>query len=308
MVSGNCFIFNERQSGIKRWRDRASWSPSRMLSNFLLYRERDSDGVSSSLIDEKSFHSSAADKRSLVDMDDGLGKGSRMRKPYSRPQERALVGCLVDESFKDDGLVKKTISVHYQGEMYHLVSYYKPSDVKSGRLLRPTRDNSINHLQICDELLTQNFRVPLESESRHAAQAAAQADAQAAMMSGVDTEAVNIAANATAAVAAVAAANSSGHSPPIPSNMLPQSVSPVNNMGGPSSVSGGMGMGMGMGPSSNNSAQSLAAAATSPTSPKAKQPLTEKYLAYRPPFGENPYAPSVHSRPPGSRYMYANQD
>lgn len=39
--SGSVFIFNEATSGIKRWTDNMNWSPSRILGNFLVYREKD---------------------------------------------------------------------------------------------------------------------------------------------------------------------------------------------------------------------------------------------------------------------------
>lgn len=37
--SGSIFIFNEHSSGIKRWTDGIAWSPSRILGNFLVYRQ-----------------------------------------------------------------------------------------------------------------------------------------------------------------------------------------------------------------------------------------------------------------------------
>ncbi|KAG8984332.1 hypothetical protein FRB94_006134 [Tulasnella sp. JGI-2019a] len=41
ITSGSVFVFEEEESGIKRWTDGFLWSPSRILGNFLLYRETD---------------------------------------------------------------------------------------------------------------------------------------------------------------------------------------------------------------------------------------------------------------------------
>lgn len=37
--SGSVFVFDEQESGIRRWTDGRLWSPSRILGNFLIYRE-----------------------------------------------------------------------------------------------------------------------------------------------------------------------------------------------------------------------------------------------------------------------------
>lgn len=37
--SGSVFVFDETESGVKRWTDGRLWSPSRILGNFLIYRE-----------------------------------------------------------------------------------------------------------------------------------------------------------------------------------------------------------------------------------------------------------------------------
>lgn len=37
--SGTIFVFDEVESSIKRWTDGMIWSPSRILNNFLVYRE-----------------------------------------------------------------------------------------------------------------------------------------------------------------------------------------------------------------------------------------------------------------------------
>ncbi|PWN46684.1 hypothetical protein IE53DRAFT_382697 [Violaceomyces palustris] len=43
--SGTVFVFDERESGIKRWTDGLLWSPSRILWNFLVYRQIDKKSV-----------------------------------------------------------------------------------------------------------------------------------------------------------------------------------------------------------------------------------------------------------------------
>lgn len=37
--SGNIFVYDEGTSGITRWTDGLTWSPSRILGNFLIYRQ-----------------------------------------------------------------------------------------------------------------------------------------------------------------------------------------------------------------------------------------------------------------------------
>ena len=37
--SGCIYVFSERDSGIRRWTDGMYWSPSRILGNFLVYRQ-----------------------------------------------------------------------------------------------------------------------------------------------------------------------------------------------------------------------------------------------------------------------------
>lgn len=38
--SGAVFVYDEQESGIKRWTDGHSWSPSRILANFLVSNTR----------------------------------------------------------------------------------------------------------------------------------------------------------------------------------------------------------------------------------------------------------------------------
>lgn len=173
--SGCVFIYEENASGIKRWTDGVTWSPSRILGNFLVYRELD-----------KPFPPGEK-KRAMK-------KNSRVRparpgEPYPRTEsnggayspttpsattfssdrapnemERSLIGSLVDSyGFKADGLVKKTMSVTVQGVTHHLVSYYSVSDVVNGQLRTPSQTESLNYVRPRSELTSkQSFRSPLE--------------------------------------------------------------------------------------------------------------------------------------------------
>ena len=47
IVSGSIFVFIEEISGIKRWTDGVSWSPSRISGKFLIYKELDKENAGS---------------------------------------------------------------------------------------------------------------------------------------------------------------------------------------------------------------------------------------------------------------------
>jgi len=196
--SGSVFIYEENASGIKRWTDGVAWSPSRILGNFLIYREL-----------EKPFppgEKKRAMKRKRSDQIDGDGamgrrdsednEASEVHMPPTPPSpklpppppppppqpelplepgqeserefERQLIGSLVDSyGFRSDGLVKKTMSVSINGVSHHLVSYYKLDDVKNRLLIRPLNDPRLAQITVRPELyLKQNFRSPVE-ETEH---------------------------------------------------------------------------------------------------------------------------------------------
>ncbi|KAI9031901.1 Gti1/Pac2 family-domain-containing protein [Phycomyces nitens] len=142
--SGSVFVFDEHESGIKRWTDGRYWSPSRILGNFLIYRE----------IDKKSDKKSSGWSPSP---DPGA---------MNRNRERQLVGSLSDSfRFRPDGLIKKSMSIVVHGVSHHLVSYYNPLDVVNHRLSTPSSHPQLSRLEISPDLLVkQNFRVPLFAE------------------------------------------------------------------------------------------------------------------------------------------------
>lgn len=172
--SGSVFIYEENASGIKRWTDGVTWSPSRILGNFLVYRELD-----------KPFP--PGEKKRA--MKKPHRRPSRPGEPYPRPdqrhsdysapsptstfgnaerqptdQERQLIGSLIDSyGFKVNGLVKKTMSVTVQGVTHHLVSYYNVEDVMAGNLRTPAQTETLQYIRPRPELTSkQSFRSPIE--------------------------------------------------------------------------------------------------------------------------------------------------
>lgn len=175
--SGCVFIYEENASGIKRWTDGVPWSPSRILGNFLVYRELlkpfpPGEKKRATKRNKRPQRPGEPYPRSA----DGDGSGYEPETPTTpnltredsadKELERSLIGSLVDSyGFRDQGLVKKTMSVSVQGVQHHLVSYYKVEDVKHGRLRTPSMDERLRHLRPRYDLIhKQNFRVPLADE------------------------------------------------------------------------------------------------------------------------------------------------
>ena len=124
ITSGSVFVFDEDESGIKRWTDGFFWSPSRILGNFLLYRETEKRGAG--------HRSARADQNAQVHQSSNggghgsggegeggegpRGEGQTLSRPKSessrlgidRQRERVLVGSLTNSyKFKPGGMMKK---------------------------------------------------------------------------------------------------------------------------------------------------------------------------------------------------------
>ncbi|CDS03423.1 hypothetical protein LRAMOSA00825 [Lichtheimia ramosa] len=175
--SGSVFVFDERESGIKRWTDGRVWSPSRILGNFLIYRELDKRAPGEKRHSSSTATSAAAagDMRQRSYSADHGGANGGVSTGVDRGRERQLVGSLSDSyKFRKDGLIKKTMSIVVNGVAQHLISYYHPNDVLQGSLRTPSSVPELASLEISPELLLkQNFRIPpmveptLEQQQQH---------------------------------------------------------------------------------------------------------------------------------------------
>jgi hypothetical protein len=188
ITSGSVFVFDEDESGIKRWTDGFFWSPSRILGNFLLYRETDKRGAGHrgtrpepppDAVNEHSQYN--VDGARLEAQSLSRPKGESAALSLDRQRERVLVGSLTNSyKFKSDGLMKKvgprcppapfshapqTFSLTIRGVSQHLISYYKIEDVEQGRLRSPSSLPELASLDISPEYLDKtHFRNPPKVE------------------------------------------------------------------------------------------------------------------------------------------------
>ncbi|BGP21239.1 cAMP-independent regulatory protein [Rhodotorula toruloides] len=190
VISGAVFVFDEEETGIKRWTDGLTWSPSRTLGNFLVYRELDKkaallqktpvcpggDAANGEEEDEGGSSGKSRLLGGLTSKADPVDDGSDPSRPGSssaarrsvgdgggsqqldRARERALVGSLTSSyRFRSDGLVKKTISLNG----LHLIGYYRIEDVTSGRLRTPSSHPELVSIEVSSAFLAPAlFRIP----------------------------------------------------------------------------------------------------------------------------------------------------
>ena len=120
VTSGNIFVYEPKTSNIKRWTDDISWSPSRVLANFLIYRE----------------------------LKCTVPRGKKKSKPKNteiKPRhdnDRRFIGSLTSSyEFKEKGWFKKTINVTVREVQYNLVAYYSLDDAMHS--LKTPRDDPV---------------------------------------------------------------------------------------------------------------------------------------------------------------------
>ncbi|KAF8071572.1 Gti1/Pac2 family-domain-containing protein [Lyophyllum atratum] len=160
--TGAVFVFSVEESGIKRWTDGLLWSPSRIVGNFLVYRE----------INERTSSRGAHRKPYPMDSPSRGMPGRRNSPDHSLVAFRGPGHLSQSHSassdpgaFKTNGLIKKTITVTIEGSDLHLISYYTSDDIRSGRLKRPTSRPDIMALTMPPHIFRlTNFRVPPKVE------------------------------------------------------------------------------------------------------------------------------------------------
>jgi len=165
--SGHIFVYYEESTGIRRWTDDKIWSPSRVLRNFLIYRELDKPLPSGRRRKSKTSKSSGITKQ-------GSGFNNTQRAPtlnqlqldsFSQELQQFLVGSLIASyGFKEGGLVKKTIAVEGESGLLCLVSYYTISDAMNNKFITPSKDEKFQYITPRLTITKHPFRSPIEGE------------------------------------------------------------------------------------------------------------------------------------------------
>ena len=178
IVSGNVFVYEEATSGIKRWTDGIPWSPSRILTNFLIYRQLNNPfppGEKKRATKRGQRPTKPGDPYPTPGSSKGNGgdecyrgspvspatPGLKSEESLEKDANRGLLGSLIDSyEFKENGLLKKTMTVVINNVQHHLVSYYSLEDAKH-HLRTPRDDPRLQDIQLRDELLHQpKFKFP----------------------------------------------------------------------------------------------------------------------------------------------------
>ncbi|CAG8552772.1 5753_t:CDS:2 [Funneliformis caledonium] len=102
LCAGSIYVYDERESGIKRWTDGKYWSPSRIVGDFLVYQE----------LEIRIPHIKSYDK-----LDDNL---KQRIKDENLKFHISNKGTFIH---RKDGLSKKTITVKLNEAFQHMVIY-----------------------------------------------------------------------------------------------------------------------------------------------------------------------------------------
>lgn len=137
--SGSIFIYEEGTTAgtINRWIDGLDWTCSRQMGDFVVY------GAFEALDDQKQRrrprffreNQETVPAPAPAPAEAGYFKG---------PMDDQLCGPLIHSfGFPTSGLVKKTLAIKTEDKSYRLVSYFRPDDVRSEKLIRPIMDPNL---------------------------------------------------------------------------------------------------------------------------------------------------------------------
>ncbi|KAJ2638488.1 Gluconate transport-inducing protein [Coemansia sp. RSA 1286] len=134
--SGAVYVWDEEETGMRRWTDGRTWSPSRVHGCFLIYYEL--EGRRHQFVNKSQAGQSRSSRNSPRS-----GQTESMHSYDPSPPNIMQ---------KEQGLIKKALSLCTNDKRkLHLVCYYSREDVESGCLMSPTNDPRFAGVQIFEE-------------------------------------------------------------------------------------------------------------------------------------------------------------
>lgn len=152
IAPGNIFVFRETQSGIKRWTDGITWSPSRISGRFLIYKElnKRAPRLSMGMGADPSMMSGAMpgrfDEKAILPV---VYTGF-VKKTFSFKMKIEKLDKETDSSVSGNEKNKKA---NNGTETFHIVSYYFENDVKDKLMVRPTQTALNDEVTVDEEIL-----------------------------------------------------------------------------------------------------------------------------------------------------------
>lgn len=159
--SGNIFVFDMESSGIRQWIDGVHWSKAAESGHCLYYRELEKPNEKKGRKKRPRPTQTYKKKR----------RGSTSLLPGKSGQESDLErwssgeDSPISHNFKEGGLMKKTMSVEFEGAIHCLIMYLTLEDVSFHRLPSPSNDSRLAGLVLGSDL-SSKFSVELDSETR----------------------------------------------------------------------------------------------------------------------------------------------
>ncbi|KAJ2684078.1 Gluconate transport-inducing protein, partial [Coemansia spiralis] len=137
--SGAVYVWDEEETGMRRWTDGRTWSPSRVNGCFLIYYEL--EGRRHQFVSRDGHGAARRGRRSPLVASVGPSSLFASYDP-----------CPPNVVQKEQGLVKKALSLCTGNKRrLHLVCYYSREDVDSGRLVTPSNDPMFAGMNIQEE-------------------------------------------------------------------------------------------------------------------------------------------------------------
>ncbi|KAJ2355887.1 Gluconate transport-inducing protein [Coemansia erecta] len=136
--SGAVYVWDEEETGMRRWTDGRTWSPSRVHGCFLIYYELEGR------------------RHQFVNRNSGARSGSARGSPHEAKEKSPLHvtydPCPPNVMQKEQGLIKKALSLCTNDKRkVHLVCYYSREDVENGCLMSPTNDPRFSGIQVYED-------------------------------------------------------------------------------------------------------------------------------------------------------------